>query len=119
MDHTDRKLVRDLAYVIDTHYDEFKDSDPGSIGWAMNRQVFDWVVPYHVGAVDYFRSIGVWSDQYEQHNLKLIERQEVLARAWTHYKDSFSGSDDQFREGWLEFRSEALEKEGINPVWQK
>ena len=57
MDKTDRKLVRDLAYVIDTHYDEYKDLDPGSIGWAMNRQVFDWVVPYHVGAVDYFRSI--------------------------------------------------------------
>ena len=119
MDKTDRKLVRDLAYVIDTHYDEYKDSDPGSIGWAMNRQVFDWVVPYHVGAVDYFRSIGVWSDQYEQHNLKLIERQEVLARAWTHYKDSFSGSDGQFREGWLEFRADALEKEGVKPVWQK
>ncbi|MBR17222.1 MAG: C4-dicarboxylate ABC transporter, partial [Gammaproteobacteria bacterium] len=69
--------------------------------------------------VDYFRSSGVWSDEYEQHNLKLIERQELLARAWTRYKETFSGSDDQFREGWLEFRANALEKEGVKAVWQK
>ena len=115
MNKADRKLVRDLTYVIHTHYEEFKDADPGSIGWAMNRQIFDWVVPYHEGAVDYFESIGVWSEQYQAHNSELIERQEILGKAWVVYKNSFSGSDRDFRKGWLAFRKRALEREGLNP----
>ena len=119
MDSADRKLVRDLTYVIHNHYDEFKDADPGSIGWAMNRQIFDWVVPYHVGAVDYFESIGVWSEHYEAHNSMLIERQQVLGKAWEAYKDSFSVSDSDFRKGWLIFRKHALDTKGFNPIGQK
>jgi len=40
-------LVYALTRAISENYDEYKDSDPGAIGWALERQVFQWVVPYH------------------------------------------------------------------------
>ena len=70
--------MHDLAKAIHLHYDEYKNADPGSIGWAMDRQNFQWVVPYHDGSVQYLKSIGVWSDEAEAHNRRLIERQAVL-----------------------------------------
>jgi TRAP transporter TAXI family solute receptor len=76
----DEQLVFDLARAIDVHYDDYKNADPGSIGWAMDRQNFQWVVPFHEGSVRYFQSIGVWSDEAQAHNQRLIERQDVLAQ---------------------------------------
>ena len=72
-----------LTRAIHANYDDYKDSDPGAIGWALEFQVFDWVVPYHEGAVRYWREIGAWSDAFETHNQSLIQRQQVLASAWT------------------------------------
>ena len=39
--------MHDLAKAIHIHYDDYKNADPGSIGWAMDRQNFQWVVPFH------------------------------------------------------------------------
>ena len=110
----DAELVRDLAYVMHTHYDEYKDADPGSIGWALDRQIFQWSVPFHAGAVDYFRSIGVWGEDDQAHNDRLIERQNLLAEAWEQYMRS-PASD--FEQGWYELRAQVLIAAGFDPVW--
>ena len=34
----DEQLVFDLARAVDVHYEEYKNADPGSIGWAMERK---------------------------------------------------------------------------------
>jgi len=103
--------------VIHIHYDEYKTADPGSIGWAMDRQVFRWVVPFHEGAVRYFKSIGVWDDATQAHNDRLIQRQDVLAQAWQVHKASYSGREG-FAEAWLEARVAALDANGFDPVWR-
>ena len=113
----DADLVHDLAKVIHIHYDEYKTADPGSIGWAMDRQVFRWVVPVHEGAVRYFKSIGVWDDATQAHNDRLIQRQDVLAQAWQVHKASYSGREG-FAEAWLEARVAALDANGFDPVWR-
>ncbi|MGM0634300.1 MAG: TAXI family TRAP transporter solute-binding subunit, partial [Pseudomonadota bacterium] len=51
----DEEMVYWMVRVINENYDSFKDADPGAIGWALERQTFDWVVPYHEGAVRYWR----------------------------------------------------------------
>ena len=53
----DEQVVHDLAKAIHIHYDDYKNADPGSIGWAMDRQNFQWVVPFH-GRIRYFKSMG-------------------------------------------------------------
>jgi TRAP transporter TAXI family solute receptor len=112
----DEQLVFDLARAIDVHYDDYKNADPGSIGWAMDRQNFQWVVPFHEGSVRYFQSIGVWSDEAQAHNQRLIERQDVLARAWQAHK---ADDPDDFSEVWMSRRAEALTAAGFDPIWRQ
>jgi TRAP transporter TAXI family solute receptor len=112
----DEQLVFDLARAIDVHYDDYKNADPGSIGWAMDRQNFQWVVPFHEGSVRYFQSIGVWSDEAQAHNQRLIERQDVLAQAWQAHK---AEDPDDFTEVWMGRRAEALTAAGFDPIWRQ
>lgn len=114
----DSDLVYSLTRVINENYDDFKDSDPGAIGWALESQVFDWVVPYHAGAVNYWREIGVWTDEIEAHNQALIQRQEVLASAWTEMVAKGISEQEEFIQAWQQLRAQRLEEAGFDPVWQ-
>lgn len=112
----------DMAYwmvrVINENYDSFKDADPGAIGWALERQTFDWVVPYHEGAVRYWREIGAWTDEYEAHNQRLLERQQVLMDAWDEMEARDIDDRDAYMEAWMALRAERLEAAGFDPVWR-
>lgn len=111
-------LVYSLTRAINENYDDFKDSDPGAIGWALESQTFDWVVPYHEGAVLYWREIGVWNDELDAHNEALIRRQEVLLAAWAEVTARRIRDEDQFLAAWLEARATQLEAAGFDPVWK-
>ena len=114
----DNDLAYSLTRAINENYDDFKDSDPGAIGWALESQVFQWVVPYHEGAVNYWREIGVWTDAIEAHNQSLISRQQVLAAAWTEMTARGISDRDAFVEAWLSLRTQRLEEAGLDPVWR-
>jgi len=117
LDSTDAELVYAIAAVIHQHYDDFKDADPGAIGWALDRQIFDWVVPFHAGSVSYLRQIGVWNDTLDAHNNRLLERQSILRAAWKAYV-SKANSGPNFSAGWLTARAAALEARNMDPVWR-
>ena len=111
----DEQLVHDLAKAIHIHYEEYKNADPGSIGWAMERQNFQWVVPFHEGAVRYFKSVDVWSDADDAHNSRLIQRQSVLATAWQAHQ---AEDPDDFSAAWMVRRAAALDAAGFDPIWR-
>ncbi len=117
LEDTDEAMVHALTGVIHRHYDEFKDADPGAVGWALDRQLFQWVVPYHAGAVRYLREAGIWTDAMDAHNQRLLERQRVLARTWAELKAAAPATDDAFVAAWLDARAAALEAAGFDPVW--
>ena len=106
----DPDLIRAVVRVIVENYDAYKDADPGAMGWALDRQVFDWVVPFHPAAIGYFKERGVWTDAHDAHNRKLIERQSILADAWQ--KALTDGLD-----GWMDIRRAALTDAGFDPYW--
>lgn len=110
----DTNLVHDLAKVIHKHYDEYKNADPGGIGWALDRQVFKWEVPFHDGAIKYFKSIGAWGQEEDEHNDGLLARQAILADAWQKHR-SASGDD----KAWYRRRAHALTQAGLDPIWTK
>ncbi len=118
LDTTDETLVYSMIQVIHKHYDAFKNADPGAIGWAMDRQLLSYVVPYHVGAVRYLREIGVWTEENESNNQRLLERQRVLGAAWSRHKQIEFSDDDAFRLAWRRSRVVALEAAGFDPVWR-
>ncbi|MFT7653355.1 MAG: hypothetical protein ACI9UU_002466, partial [Candidatus Azotimanducaceae bacterium] len=98
-------------------YDEYQRADPGGVGWALERQIFDWAVPFHRGAVRYFKSIGVWTDKAEANNKRLIQRQDLLADTWAVHVAN-SPNADSFETDWYVARASALEAAGFDPVWQ-
>ena len=74
--------------------------------------------PYHDGAVQYWREIGIWTDELEQHNNSLVERQEVLAGAWSEFMKEKIDDQQEFVEAWEKLRALRLEEAGFNPVWR-
>jgi TRAP transporter TAXI family solute receptor len=111
----DEQIVHDLAKAIHLHYDDYKNADPGSIGWAMERQNFRWVVPFHAGSIRYLKSIGVWTEQDQSHNDSLIRRQVVLAAAWQQQQ---AENPDDYEEAWMRRRAAALTTAGFDPIWR-
>lgn len=114
----DSNEVYSLTRAIHENYDDYKDSDPGAIGWALERQVFDWVVPYHEGSVNYWKEIGVWTDELEAHNQALIRRQEALLAAWAEMSGRRIRDPEEFAAAWMQLRAERLDAAGFDPVWR-
>ncbi|MEL0020331.1 MAG: TAXI family TRAP transporter solute-binding subunit, partial [Rickettsiales bacterium] len=78
----------EMTMLLDKTYPKYKDAHASAAGFALDKQVFDWIIPYHAGAVKFFKEKGVWNDKFEAHNNKLLERQSVLAAAWEKHKDA-------------------------------
>jgi TRAP transporter TAXI family solute receptor len=108
----DPALVRALAETIDAHFADFRASDPGAIGWARDRQLLAWVVPFHEGAVGHWRAAGLWTDAHQAHNDALLRRQAVLADAWAAHRSAGGDAD-----AWLERRARALRDAGLEPLF--
>ena len=94
----------------------YKDGTPGNNGWDIKRQIFDWVVPYHDGAIRLFKELGVWKPGHQANNDKLLKRQDVLAKAWDGYHKGGPSDENAFYAGWLKARAAALTQAGFDPV---
>ncbi len=104
----DKGQVYAMTKAMVELYNDYKDAAPGNVGWDIKRQVFDWVVPVHEGAVQYFKEIGVWKPEYDKNNAALIERQKTMNDAWEAYKKTAPADDAAFAKGWMKARADAL-----------
>lgn len=111
--HAEEDLVYNLTKALDAQVGVYSKADAGTTGYAADKQMFDWVVPYHDGAIRYYKEAGVWSDDLQAHTASLIERAGVLAEAW---KKMEGKSGEGFAEEWMKVRAEALEAAGM-PVY--
>jgi TRAP transporter TAXI family solute receptor len=116
LDGQDEAEVYSLARALVEEYDSYSAAEPAAKGWALDKQVFEWVVPYHEGAIAYFKEIGKWDDDAQAHNDKLIARQNVLAEAWAGMDKGLEA--EAFKANWMELRAAALEKAGFDPIWR-
>ncbi len=110
----------DLTYamtraMVDT-FDLYKSAAPGNSGWDVKRQNFAWVIPYHDGAIRYWKETGVWTPEHQAHNDKLLARQKVLAEAWVKTRQGNYADDKAYAQAWMAARAEALTKSGMDPV---
>lgn len=106
-------LVYNFTKALDMLVPVYSKAEPGTAGYAAEKQMFQWTVPYHPAAVKYYKEAGVWSDELQAHTDELYRRQAVLAEAW---KQMEGKSGDSFTEDWMKVRAEALEAAGL-PVY--
>ena len=78
----DTDLDYNVIKAIVSQVENFRAAEPAAKGWAADRQVFDWVVPFADGAIRYWTEIGIWDDAKQAHNDELMKRQQVLLAAW-------------------------------------
>ena len=110
----DADLVYNLTKAVDEQFDAYVKIEPAMVGWSADRQEFQWVVPYHEGAIRYWKEKGLWTDEAQAHNDALVDRQKLLQEAWESVADV---PEAEKTERWLEARRAALEKAGL-PVYE-
>jgi len=112
----DKDLVKKIMKAMDETFDMYKDAAPGNVGWGLDRQKLDWVMPYHEGAIEFFKEKGMWTAEHQANNDRLVERQKVLAKAWEEVKQRKHANNEEFQKDWMKTRAEALTKAGMDPV---
>lgn len=112
-------IVYALVKSMDENFDDFKDSAPGATGWAVENQVLQWAIPYHDGAIQYYNEIGVWTDEDQAYNDKLVHRQNVLQAAWKEFSSGAGDlSDEEFTAEWMKARKAALVAENLPVIFE-
>jgi hypothetical protein len=100
-------------------YDDYKGGAPGAKGWALGSQNFEWVLPFHEGAIRYFKEAGVWSDAAQAHTDALMARQSAIAGAWKAFTATSPPEDKAaFKTAWMAARAKALEGAGLDPIFK-
>ncbi len=96
-------------------FEDYKDGAPGAEGWALEKQMDDFFLPYHPGAIAYLKEVGRWSDKAQANQESMLRRQDVLKQAWDAYK---ANPADDFDKGWMQARSSALTKANMPVVFE-
>lgn len=113
----DASVSYNVVKAMHINFDTFKDTAPGAAGWAMENQQFHKLVPYHEGAVKYFKEIGVWPEGQDDVQAAAMERQNVLRTAWDNYVKDAPDDDEAFAKGWMKARAAALEGAGMEVIF--
>jgi len=80
---TSEEEVYQLIKALDETFNLYKDSNAEMPDWNIKAaSQIPAGAPFHPGAVKYLKEKGLWTDQHEAWNNKLIERMNKLQEAW-------------------------------------
>ena len=114
MEETDADLVYNFTKAMYETFPAYQGKAPGIDGWALEQQSLEWVVPYHEGAIRYYKEVGAWTEAAQANNERMIERQEALMAAWEALKAEAPADWDA---AWADARRKALTEAGFKPVF--
>jgi TRAP transporter TAXI family solute receptor len=112
--HQTRMLYQLLPDYLEAH--------PGNAGFALDKQNLTWVMPYHEGAIRYFKERGIWTAKMQEHNDSLVRRQEVLLKAWDDAMGQAFEKKMKSKEIpklWMKVRGAALKEAGFAVYWEE
>lgn len=93
---------------------DYKDDAPGAYAWTPDRQLEDFYLPSHAGAIAYWKEAGIWTAKSQANQDEKLKRQDVLKAAW----DTFVASKPaDHNTGWMKARAAALTEAGFDPVF--
>ena len=111
----DEATAYSLTKAMVEGFDDYKDAAPGAEGWGIDRQVDDFMIPYHEGTVKYLKEIGRWTEKAEANQQKTLDRQAILKNAWDDYN---AKPEADFDKGWMAARAAALSSAGIPVIFE-
>ena len=100
------------------HYDDYKSAAKGALGWKLDNQNMQWAMPYHAGAIKFFKEAGKWDAAAQKHQDMLVGRQAVIKKAWDALAGKDSMSKDELKAAWKPARIAALEAAGLDPIFK-
>ena len=110
----DPGYVKAMITAIYDNFDNIKGATPTTYGLELERQILDYTVPFHDGAIAYFKEAGVWTDEMQSHNDMLVARQDALKAAWDEVVAMDISDDAEFATAWKAKRIEVLEAQGFD-----
>ncbi|MDD9891591.1 MAG: TAXI family TRAP transporter solute-binding subunit [Gammaproteobacteria bacterium] len=114
LDTSDETLVYSTVKIMHENYETYKDNAPGASGWRMDRQKFEQAfIPFHPGAIRYYREIGEWTEAAEATHQANLHRQSILKTAWDVFVPGAPENYVEFEQAWLLARETALAEAGL------
>ncbi|WP_035780123.1 TAXI family TRAP transporter solute-binding subunit [Arthrobacter sp. H14] len=105
---TDSQTVYELVKAIDENYDRYKNTTPSVSEFALDEVLHKpQVVPFHKGTVRYLKEKGLWTDEAERKNNRLIERQSQLQAGWDEFIKT--ADKDNLAQEWIAWKEENLD----------
>jgi hypothetical protein len=75
-------------------------------------------MPYHAGAIKFFKEAGKWDAAAQKHQDMLVGRQAVIKKAWDALAGKDSMSKDELKAAWKPARVAALKAAGLDPIFK-
>ncbi len=117
-DKQDANIVYWMTKMIAESWEQFKGNIDSGPYWNIDECLqARLAVPFHDGAVKYFKEVGKWTDELEKRQQYLVKRQQVLAAAFEKANDDFLAAgkkSKEFKAFWDEQRIKALTAENMS-----
>ena len=114
LETSDEAMAYSTVKILHRHYEEYRDAAPGAMGWTFDRQKLEQAfLPYHEGAIRYFKEVGMWTPEAAAKNEENLHRQSVLRTAWEAFLPTAPEGYEEFEQAWLAARLNALKAEGL------
>ncbi|WP_194841511.1 TAXI family TRAP transporter solute-binding subunit [Sporosarcina obsidiansis] len=99
--------VYELVKAIDEQYDSYKDVTTSLKDASIEKVLLEpLVVPFHEGAIKYYKEKGVWTEEADQKNNELLERADKLKELWSEFTPNAKG--EQWNDEWVKYKKDNL-----------
>ncbi|MBE7638455.1 TAXI family TRAP transporter solute-binding subunit [Sneathiella sp. P13V-1] len=105
--NTNSELTYTITRAITEKFDSFAEAAKDIEGWNILFQDFFGSIPFHDGAIQYFKELNLWTEEAQQHQDMLLRRQLLLRRAFETQKN-LHGDKKEFPLIWQEARDSLL-----------
>jgi hypothetical protein len=111
----DDELIYRVAKFMDEAFDEYKDNHPNCINMAREKTaqyIERTALPFHPGAVRYFKEIGIWDEDDEEWNNERLGWFDLYEEAWQDALEEAAEQQitvDAENQEWLDLWASACE----------
>lgn len=110
----DPETVYWLTKMIVESWDGYSDAIASAPFWKIDTAIKSrFAVPYHEGAIRYYKEVDLWSADLEAQQQALVERERVMQAAFEKAKADFKGDDEAFPAHWEKEKLNAFKAAGL------